>query len=189
MEKEFKINNYRVHFASDYPDLGYHQVGCVKFTTDDVNKVVQAFKPTRDAFKPVARGKKAKDLTKVKHGQWITCRIHGIKVVCVISVASSGTKYICQDAMQGNETPDRFGYKYSWTVDFGTEENMKDTCIEVSDVRLYDENPIPGWEPFMMETRHGYRVYVCDGGIHFHARSVSSKDLLKLQRMIRETEK
>ena len=68
---------------------------------------------------------------KLTHGMNVSCRIEGgIKTIYgKISISEGGDPYICQDKYNGEYTPERLGYRYSWNINAGLDsseiENFK----------------------------------------------------------------
>jgi hypothetical protein len=52
-----------------------------------------------------------------KHGQKVTCEIHGVKITdAKISIGKYGKPCICQNRKDGFNADDKLGYKYSWVL-------------------------------------------------------------------------
>ena len=61
-----------------------------------------------------------------KHRQVVTCEIKGVKIDdAKISIDDNGYIDICQNKMSGEDTDNKLGYRYSWYIGKGTDQDLK----------------------------------------------------------------
>lgn len=86
-----------------------------------------------DASKP--SGIQTKPPYSYVHGQKFKAEIYGIECEGMVSVRGNGCFYLCQNKIDGDAAPEKFGYKYSWCIYEGTESYLDLT--KVTNLILY----------------------------------------------------
>ena len=85
-------------------------------------------------------------------GKYFTCKIDGIETKGRIRVEDIGV-YLCQDEVAGSECEEKYGYKYSYFIEKGTEADLEEE--DVTDLKLWDYLPKEG-EYFYVKTKGVY---------------------------------
>ena len=80
-------------------------------------------------------GGKTEDLDLLKEkGSFFSCRIYGKEVTGRVQV-EDGKVFLCQNVSLGCQCSDTLGYNYSWSISYGTTEDM--IRNDVSDFKLF----------------------------------------------------
>ena len=74
-------------------------------------------------------------------GKYFTAKIEGIKCKGRVRV-ERGKVYLCQDEVEGHNCQDKFGYKHSWAIKKGTEDDLE--FEDIPDLKLWNYLPKEG---------------------------------------------
>ena len=80
------------------------------------------------------------DWTKVKSGDRFTAEIKGVKCEGKIHKRKGGYIYLCQNKKDGEDAPNKHGYKYSWSILEGTLDQLRYTWINVTNLKIISQN-------------------------------------------------
>ena len=64
------------------------------------------------------------------HGQRFIAEINGVECQGKVSINGRGAIYLCQDKKNGDDITEKFGYKYSWIIYGGKEEDLQATMVK-----------------------------------------------------------
>lgn len=112
------------------------------------------------------------------NGKYFTAKIEDIKCKGRV-IVEGGEVYLCQDEVDGLEYKEKYGYKYSYFIRKGTEDDLEGE--DVKDLKLWDYLPKEG-EYFYVKTAAGYEyIAIAKNGEYLTSRFVSiSQDYKEL---------
>jgi len=112
---------------------------------------------------------------KVKPGTKFVAYIEGIRCEGRIQKEDSSI-YLCQDAKEGCGCLDRLGYRHSWTINDGTEENLSNNRVEILSL---EEDP-EFVAPPTVEVGDGYKVTFEVGYINVGCQQITNEQVIQV---------
>jgi len=103
-------------------------------------------------------------------GKFFTCEINEVETKGRIRVEDNGV-YLCQNEVDGSEYKEKYGYKYSYFIRKGTEDDLKGE--DVTDLKLWDYLPNEG-DYFYVKSRNQFSyIAIAKNGEYLTNRFVS----------------
>lgn len=133
--RSITVNGYVAVFETDRVKFG------CKSATFDAALKIEGMLVDVDARRRASRGKPALELGFEDDDKWFTAEISGFPTTGRI-LKSVCDYFLCQDTHDGTAPRyKRYGYRYGWLVRNGYRREIADH--NVTNLRLYDENPYP----------------------------------------------
>lgn len=82
------------------------------------------------------------DWTKVKSGDRFTAKIEGVKCEGKIHIGKNAI-YLCQNMKDGDNSPNKQGYPYSWNIGNGSQEHLMYHWINVRNLKIISQTKKP----------------------------------------------